>query len=42
VRKGGERRVRCGEAEMRARFIGVGRGDGRPSSGWRCAIKAPV
>jgi hypothetical protein len=25
VRKGGERRARCGEAETGARFIGVGR-----------------
>jgi hypothetical protein len=42
VRKGGERRARYGEAERGARFIVVGRGDGRPSCGLRCAIKAPI
>jgi hypothetical protein len=30
VRGGGERPARCGEAETRVPFIGVGRGDGRP------------
>jgi hypothetical protein len=33
VRGGGERRARCGEAEMGAPFIGVGKGDGRPCGG---------
>jgi hypothetical protein len=42
VRKGGEWRAPGGEEEMGARFIRVGRGDGRPSSGRRCVIKAPV
>jgi hypothetical protein len=42
VRKGGEWRARYGEAERGARFIAVGRGDGRPSCGLRCAIKAPI
>jgi hypothetical protein len=42
VRKGGERQAWCGEAETRASFIGSGRGDGRPSGGRRCTIKAPV
>jgi hypothetical protein len=42
VRKGGEWRASGGEEETGARFIGVGRGDGRPSNGRRCTIKAPV
>jgi hypothetical protein len=42
VRKGGERRAWCGEAETRAHFIGVGRVDGRPSGGQGYAIKAPI
>jgi hypothetical protein len=42
VRKGGERWARCGDAETGVCFIVVGRQDGRPSGGRRCAIKAPV
>jgi hypothetical protein len=42
VRKGGEWQPWCGEAETRASFIGVGRGDCRPSGGQRCTIKVSV
>jgi hypothetical protein len=47
MRKGGERRARCGEAETGGTFYRngeavVGRGDGWRSGGQMCAIKAPV